>query len=72
MTRVGLYGKYQVSRWDGRDRPGHDKDNAEYFVLDLANDPYARTAMAVYAEECRYDEPELSRDLYEWLERLDG
>lgn len=62
-----LYPKFQVQRTDGR-----VKEGAEYFVLDLANDPYARTAMAVYAEACKYDEPELSRDLYEWLERLDG
>ena len=68
---TGLIGKYMVRRVDGRDRPGGDKANAVYFVLDIANDPYARSALAQYARSCQYDEHELSEDLYALLEEYD-
>ena len=68
----GLYQKFRVSRVDGRDRPGGDKDNARYFVLDIANDEYAREALATYAYSCRASEPELSADLYRLLEVCEG
>jgi len=46
---TGLYPKYAVNRLDGRDRPGEDRADAMYFVLDLVYDDYAPTAMAAYA-----------------------
>lgn len=45
----GIYGKFIVNRVDGRDSPGGDKTNAKYFVLDYANDQYAKKALAHYA-----------------------
>jgi len=68
----GLYEKYKVERTDGRDAPGGDKANARYFVLDLANDPYAISAMICYANNAKFDHPELAKDLFELLEELDG
>lgn len=70
--KTGLFNKYVVSRQDGRDRPGEDKDNAEYFVLDVINDHFAWAALGTYAENCKYHYPELSRDLYAWLARSRG
>jgi hypothetical protein len=67
----GLYNKYKVERRDGRDSPGGDKANARYFVLDLVNDPYAISAMMCYANNAKYDHPELAKDLFELLEELD-
>lgn len=59
----GLYGKFRVSRVDGRDAPGGDRADAYYFVLDRTYDPYALPALEAYAGAC-YDElPELSEDL---------
>lgn len=59
----GIYHKFSVSRVDGRDKPGGDKQGAEYFVLDMAHDPHARAALLAYAVSCRRDYPALSRDL---------
>lgn len=69
LTTDGLYNKFHVCRLDGRDQPGGDKENANYFVLDIANDPYAWAALGEYAYLCRRVYPELSKDLYELLER---
>lgn len=52
-----------VWRVDGRDLPGGDKAGAAYFVLDYANDPYARAALAAYADACEQDRPGLAGDL---------
>lgn len=62
---IGLYGKFRVERSDGRDRPGGDKDQARYFVLDYVNDPVARIALRAYVTELkkRGTEPELAKDL---------
>lgn len=62
---VGLYGKFHVERADGRDRPGGDKADARYFVLDYAQDPVARVALRAYIEELKDQgiEPELAEDL---------
>lgn len=69
---TGLFHKFRVERVDGRDRPGGDKEGAFYFVLDVANDPYARTALVAYAEACKYDENELAQDLLGLVEKYDG
>lgn len=62
---VGLYGKFRVERSDGRDRPGGDKADAEYFVLDYVNDPHARIAVRAYIDSLKGsgDEPQLAADL---------
>lgn len=62
---VGLYGKFRVERSDGRDRPGGDKADARYFVLDYVHDPYARLALRAYIDALKADgaEPELMADL---------
>lgn len=68
---VGLYGKFHVERADGRDRPGGDKDDAAYFVLDYVNDPHARIAVRAYIDSLRDagQEPELAQDLNQELGR---
>ena len=65
MRGKGLYGKFFVGRVDGKDQPGGTKENARYFVLDYANDPYAVEALKYYAYKCKEEYPELARDL--WL-----
>jgi len=67
----GLYDKYKVQRTDGRDLPGGDKTNARYFVLDLVNDPYSISALMCYANNAKYDHPELAKDLFDLLEEVD-
>lgn len=59
----GLYGKFRVSRVDGRDRPGGDREDAGYFVLDYVHDPYARAALEAYADACEEEYPFLARDI---------
>jgi hypothetical protein len=63
MTAPGLYAKYHVERVDGRDQPGGDKTAARYFVLDYVHDPFAREALAAYANACERELPQLARDL---------
>lgn len=63
----GLYGKFNVSRVDGRDAPGGDKAGAYYYVLDLTHDPFARVALAAYAHACEGDFPLLAADLRRYL-----
>lgn len=64
----GLYGKFNVSRVDGKDQPGGSKENARYFVLDYVNDPHARYALLRYAVSCEEEYPELAADLMTILE----
>lgn len=65
MTGDWLRTKFHVERLDGRDQPGGDKADARYFVLDYVHDPYARTALAAYADACEADLPGLAADLRE-------
>jgi hypothetical protein len=69
---VGLYGKYHVERADGRDKDGGDRANAQYFVLDYANDPVAEVALRAYIAELvkRGEQPQLVKDLNRALHRL--
>lgn len=60
----GFYYKYNVSRIDGRDQPGGDREGATYFTLDLTFDPYALKALKTYADTCKDELPELTKDLY--------
>ena len=63
MTPDGLHAKFHVSRIDGRDRPGGDKADARYFVLDYVHDEFARAALALYADLCEAQLPALAADL---------
>lgn len=60
----GVYNKYKVTRTDGKP----NKAGAEFFVLDLANDKYAKPAIAAYAEACMAEYPQLAKDIAaRWL-----
>lgn len=59
----GFYRKFNVSRVDGRDAPGGDREGAEYFTLDLKHDPFARVAVLAYATACEKELPLLAEDL---------
>ncbi len=59
----GLYQKFNVSRKDGRDAPGGDREGAEYFTLDLTHDPFAKVALRAYADACQDALPELAADI---------
>lgn len=59
----GLYQKFNVTRTDGRDAPGEKHHGAEYFVLDVTDDPYALPALVAYANACRSEYPVLAADI---------
>ena len=61
----GLYAKYYVERRDGHSHPGGKHWHCEHFVLDLHCDPYALLALAVYADACEDEYPQLAADLRE-------
>lgn len=68
MSKDGIiYGKFNVSRTDGRDAPDGDKADAEYFVLDIVHDPYAREALMFYAYKCVDEYPLLAADIWHKL-----
>lgn len=60
----GEYLKYYVRRHDGRDKKGGDRQNADYFVLDLTYDKYAMIGLLAYAKSCEAEYPLLAADLY--------
>lgn len=62
----GLYWKYRVEKADGR----VIDDGAKYFVLRIDTDPHARVALKAYAESVSTENPELSKDLEDWLKCL--
>ncbi len=68
----GLYGKFGVFRFDGRDAEGNDRGEARYFVLDYIYDPYARQALEDYANYCQYEYPILAADLLRELNETKG
>jgi hypothetical protein len=64
---AGLYQKFDVTRRDGRDRPGGDREGAAYFVLDVIHDPLAVPALRAYAQAAdRRGMVELAKAL-QWL-----
>lgn len=67
LTEQGLVGKYRVQRVDGSDRPGGKHHGCRYFVLDMDHDPFAPTALGVYAAICEKQYPALAVDLRERL-----
>lgn len=63
----GLRKKYKVERTDGKPiEPG-----AEFFVLRPDSDPYARVALDFYARSVKEDNPELSAQILDGLDRLE-
>ena len=60
---------YEVSRTDGRDLSGGDREHARYFVLDYVNDPHARDVLARYAQLTAMDSPKLAAQIERLLTR---
>ncbi len=60
----GIYNKHRVMK-----ASGYTPSNAQYFVLRVDTDAYARDALLVYADLIADDNPDLSDDLYELVER---
>ena len=71
-TKLGLLPKFLVNRVDGRDQSGGDREGADYFVLDLTFDPYAKAALEVYMDSCAAKYPALAADLRKKLETPEG
>lgn len=59
----GLYGKFDVTRTDGRSAPGEKHSGCQYFVLDLDHDEHADAALRAYAAAARDDRPVLASRL---------
>lgn len=68
QSEQGLYRKFVVTRTDGKDLPGNDHEGAEYFVLDMVYDPFAKDALLAYADACEQKYPELAKDLRDRFE----
>jgi hypothetical protein len=69
-TSVGLFGKFTVTRNDGRDLPGEKHEGCDYFVLDLTHDVYAIPALEAYITAIEFTLPKLAFDLSEKLNYL--
>jgi hypothetical protein len=63
----GIYGKYVIQKADGSPVDPH----AVYFTLRLDTDEWARRAMREYAVACGEEQPELARDIWRVLSRLE-
>lgn len=55
---TGLYGKFNVTRTDGKSAPGQRHHGCDYFVLDVTHDPHAKPALAAYANSCEVEYPQ--------------
>lgn len=58
--------KYDVVKSDGTPVTG------DYFVLRPGRDPHAAAALRAYANSVGEDNPELARDLFAWLDSIEG
>lgn len=63
QSKLGLYGKFNITRVDGLDAVGERHHGDKYFVLNTTTDPHSIPAIAAYAESCAATYPELARDL---------
>jgi hypothetical protein len=63
MAQQGIYGKYIVTRTDGRSQPGQKHSQCRYFVLDLDHDGFSVPALRAYAKACKKEYPELAKNL---------
>lgn len=59
----GVFRKFDVRRTDGSSAPGGKHEGCEYFVLDVRCDPYAKAALAAYADACQKTHPALAADM---------
>lgn len=72
-SEQGMYLKYHVQRVDGADQPGEKYEGAQYLVLDLTNDPFARLAALAYADACSVMYPKLADDIKaQLMQIIDG
>lgn len=55
----GLYGKFIIEKANGEPLD----PEAQYFVLNYAQDPHARAALRAYAKSVQSENPDLARDL---------
>jgi hypothetical protein len=62
-TKKGLYGKFIVSRTDGKSGIGEKHYLCDYFVLDLTHDKFALPSMRAYIQACEKEYPKLAEDL---------
>jgi len=67
MRPKGLYKKYNITKTDGMPVD----QEAEYFVLRLDTDRYARTAAKSYARACRFEDRQLALDLLAIIRRIE-
>lgn len=61
--QLGLYGKFNISRTDGKDAPGGSHEHDQYFVLNLTTDKHSIPAALSYIESCESEYPALAADL---------
>ncbi len=61
--KVGMYGKFNVSRVDGKSEFGEKHHKCSYFVLDTVHDKHAIPALRAYANSCESEYPLLARDI---------
>jgi len=61
--QLGLYGKFNVTRTDGKDAPGGSHEHDQYFVLNLTTDKHSTPALIAYIESCESEYPALAADL---------
>jgi hypothetical protein len=66
---TGLEKRFNVSRTDGRDAPGGDREGTQYFVLDPEHDRTAWEALEYYS--MLTENEELKQDLAEWLDTIE-
>lgn len=65
---TGLMNKFNVTRVDGRDKPGGDREGTRYFVLDPTHDKTALIALKIYA--IKTENKGLADDLFDWMDEL--
>lgn len=61
----GLYQKYKLEKTDG----SPVSPDAQYLVLRVDTDMAAREAALCYASAIAYDMPELSKDIFAWVDQ---
>lgn len=70
MKPNGLYRKFNVTRVDGKDKPGEKHHGCRYFVLDIDHDPHARQAIGAYVQSlnAHHEHQGLACSLEHWLD----
>ena len=66
-----LYEKFTVTRTDGRDQRGGDKEGAKYFVLCYTHDPIAQAGVELMADLYEQEgDKEFANELRETLNQM--